>query len=89
VPAAVLASVVVVACAAFIWVQVVHTIRHPKPIPDAPPPPRIAGVVWGDRVFVDVPSLRSALAARAVTYRAWARKHPTANAVLRARTRHR
>jgi hypothetical protein len=89
VPAAMLASVAVVACAAFIWVQVVHTIRHPTPIPDAPPPPRIAGVVWGDRVFVHVRSLRSALAARGVGYAAWARKHPAASTVLRARTRHR
>jgi hypothetical protein len=87
-PAAVLALGVVLALAAAIWLQVVHTLRHPKPIP-VPEPPHVTGVVWGHRVFVDVRTLRSALSARGVSYEAWARKHPAAKTILRGRTRHR
>ncbi len=87
-PAAVLALVAVLAFAAAIWLQVVHTIRHPKPIPVSTPP-RVTGVVWGHRVFVDVRTLRGALSARGVSYEAWARKHPAAKTILRGRTRHR
>ena len=87
-PAAVLAMGAVLALAAAIWLQVVHTLRHPKPIP-VPEPPHVTGVVWGHRVFVDVRTLRSALSARGVSYEAWARKHPAAKTILRGRTRHR
>jgi hypothetical protein len=88
-PAAVFALVATLVCAAAIWAQVVDTFRHPTPIPAAPPPPRVAGVVWGGRVFVDVRSLRSALLARGVSYETWARKHPAVKKILRAHTRHR
>jgi hypothetical protein len=86
-PAAVLALVATLACAAAIWAQVFDTIRHPKPIPPSPPPPRVTGVVWGGRVFVDVRSLRSALSARGVSYEAWARKHPAVKKILREHAR--
>jgi hypothetical protein len=87
-PAAVFVLVAMIVCAAAIWAQVVDTIRHPRPIPPAPPPPRVTGVVWGHRVFVDVRSLRSALSAHGVSYEAWARKHPAVKKILRVRTRH-
>jgi hypothetical protein len=88
VPAALLALGGVLSLATVIWLQVFHTIRHPKPIP-VRVPPRVSGVVWGHRVFVDVRSLRSALSARGVSYQAWARNHPAAKTILRSRTRHR
>jgi hypothetical protein len=88
-PAAVFALVATLACAAAIWVQVVDTFRHPTPIPPAPPPPRVTGVVWGGRVFVDVRNLRAALSARGVSYEAWVRKHPAAKKILRVDARHR
>ena len=84
-PAAVLTLGAVLALAGAIWVHNVHTLRNPKPIPITVPP-RVNGVVWGHRVFVDVRSLRSALTARGVSYQAWARRHPTAKKILRGRT---
>jgi hypothetical protein len=87
-PAAVLALGGVLALAAAIWLQVVHTIRHPKPIPVSVPP-RVNGIVWGHRVFLDARTLRSALSARGVSYEAWTRKHPAAKKILRRRTRQR
>jgi hypothetical protein len=84
-----LALVVVVLSAAVIWLRVVDTIRHPQTIPTPPPPPRVNGVVWGHRVFVDARSLRSALSARGVSYETWARKHPAAKTILRGGKRHR
>jgi hypothetical protein len=87
-PAALLALGAVLSLATVIWLEVLHTIRHPKPIPVAVPP-RVNGVVWGHRVFVDVRTLRSALSARGVSYETWARKHPAAKTILRGRTRHR
>ena len=83
-PAAVVALGAVLALAGAIWVHVVQTLRDPKPIPITVPP-RVNGIVWGHRVFVDVRSLRSALAARGVSYQAWARNHPSARKILRVR----
>jgi hypothetical protein len=88
-PAAVFALVATLVCAAAIWAQVVDTFRHPTPIPPAPPPPRVTGVVWGGRVFLDVRSVRSALSARGVSYESWVQKHPAVKRILRAQARHR
>ena len=88
VPAALVAFTGIVACAAAIWLQVVHTIRHPEPIA-VPPRPHVAGVVWGHRVYVDVATFRGVLTARGVSYAGWARKHPAAAKIIRGnRTRH-
>jgi hypothetical protein len=86
--ATVLSVAAAAACAAALWMQVVHTIRHPHPIPISRPP-NVAAVVWGHRVFVDAAPFRRSLHAGGISYRAWARHHPAAAQILRRRSRHR
>jgi len=66
-----------------VWLRVADTIRHPDPV-SIPPQPPVKALAWSDRVFVDVPTFRSWLAARGYPYADWARKHPQARTLLEA-----
>jgi hypothetical protein len=87
-PTIVLTFAAVLWFATLVWLEVVYTIRDPKPIRFVTPP-RVTGVVWGRRVFTDVPAFRKALAARGVRYESWARKHRDMALLLRRHKRHR
>jgi hypothetical protein len=66
------------------WLSVIRTIQDPDPL-SIPKQPRIAGIVWANRVFVHEGSLKRWLETRGHSYAVWARKHPHAVAVLRDR----
>lgn len=83
--AAVLLLAVAVA-AATTWLKVARTMRDADPVP-VPKVPRVTGVVWSNRVFVDAASLRRWLNARDKSYTVWARNHPRALALLARRSR--
>jgi hypothetical protein len=68
------------------WLQVAKTMRDADPVP-VPKVPRVTGVVWSNRVFVDAASLRRWLIARNKSYTVWARNHPRALALLARRSR--
>jgi hypothetical protein len=85
----VLALLVAVAvAAAATWLEVAKTMHDADPVPAATVP-RITGVVWSNRVFVDAATFRRWLAARDVSYTVWARNHPGALARLAQRPRRR
>jgi hypothetical protein len=76
----------IVATAAFVWVDVARKLSKPKPV-FVPKPPVVSGVVWSDRVFIDRAAFRRWLAARHLSYVEWERAHPNAAALLRSRPR--
>jgi hypothetical protein len=82
---AILVAAVVAAVAT--WLQVAKTMRDADPVPPAKLP-RVDGIVWSNRVFIDAATFRRWLASRDLSYTAWARNHPGALALL-ARQKHR
>lgn len=82
----VVALLLILATAGFVWVEVARKLSKPEPV-FVPKPPVVSGVVWSNRVFTDRAALRRWLAARHLSYVAWERAHPAAAALLRSRSR--
>jgi hypothetical protein len=78
-----LAAVVAVAVVAVVWVQVALVLD--KPLRQSASTLQPTAVVWGNRVFSDVRSLRRWLMSRGESYSAWSRTHPQARAILEHR----
>lgn len=78
-----LAAVVV---AVVTWFDVARTLRNPDRVPPAKVP-RVSGLVWSHRVFVDRLSFKRWLAAHNESFTVWARQHPNALDVLPVRAR--
>jgi hypothetical protein len=81
---AVLVAAVLAAVAT--WFEVAKTMRDPDPVA-VPKLPRVTGIVWSNRVFVDAATFRRWLAAHDASYTVWARNHPGALALLARRPR--
>jgi hypothetical protein len=81
---AILAAAIV--AATLTWLQVAKTMRDANPVPPATFP-RVNGIVWSNRVFIDAATFRRWLAAHDVSYTVWARNHPGALALLARRSR--
>jgi hypothetical protein len=72
--------------AAATWLKVARTMRDADPV-TAAKLPRVNGIVWSNRVFVDTATFRRWLAAHDESYTVWARNHPRALALLARRSR--
>jgi hypothetical protein len=82
-----LAVLVVAVFAALVtWLEVAKTMRDPDPVA-VPKLPRVTGIAWSNRVFVDAATFRRWLAAHNASYPVWARNHPGALAMLARRPR--
>jgi hypothetical protein len=78
-----LATLLAVVVVAPFWVKVALVLNKP-PAPTVSKTLPMA-LAWGDRVFLNVPSLRRWLTSRGQSYPSWSRTHPLALATLEHR----
>jgi hypothetical protein len=76
---------VLLGMAAYLWFDVVQTLRHPRPVAVAPMKPPAGGIVWAGRVFRTPAGLRRWLHSRGASYSRWRRRFPAQARILEHR----
>lgn len=82
---AVLAIAAALCAATLLWLDVVQTLRHSKPVVAPKGPPVPSGILWGDRVFRSPRELERWLHSRGASYSRWRRRFPDEARVLEHR----